>query len=92
MSSIHACQVSFELYRTSVKLLDIIHKSYGFSADLMNINAVRLGLVGVITDFAVICKDSQKSPFCVLILLSLAATHYCSSDKTQVKDSYVLFD
>ena len=50
----------------SAKLLDITHKSYGFSDDLieasyqlMNINTVRLVLVEIIISFIVMCKDSR---------------------------------
>ena len=49
----------------------------------MNINVVRLVCVEIIVGFIVICKDSWYSRFLnvrALILLSLAATHYQSSD------------
>ena len=48
----------------------------------MNINAVRLVSVGVITSFVVRCKDSWYLCFSLnahqLTLLSLATTYYCS--------------
>ena len=65
-------------FSTSAKFFDIMHGSYGFSADLidyyqlMNINIVSLILVGVITGFAVMCKDSWQACYlnaCMLILL-----------------------
>ena len=45
---------------TNAKLLDITHTSYGFSGNLIEpINyVVRLVLLGVITSFVVMCKDS----------------------------------
>ena len=46
----------------------------------MNINAMRMISVGVITGFIVMCKDSHFLNACTLIILSLAATHYRSSD------------
>ena len=50
----------------------------------MNINMVRLVLVGVVTNFIVtVCVKTHGRRFlkvCTLILLSLAAIHYCSSD------------
>ena len=48
----------------------------------MNINAVRLVSVGVITGFVIRYKDSRYLCFLLnarpLILLSLATTYYCS--------------
>ena len=48
----------------------------------MNINAVRLVSVGVITGFVIWYKDSRYLCFSLnarpLILLSLATTYYCS--------------
>ena len=51
----------------------------------MNISDVRVALTEVITGFIVCVKTHPLAMFLnaqALILLSLAATHYCSSDKT----------
>ena len=55
----------------------------------MNINAVRLVSIRVITDFVIMCKKTYGSHVylnvCMLILFSLAATHYCLSNITAHK-------
>ena len=57
---------------------------------LMNINAVRLVSIGVTIGSVVISWQSCFLNKLVLILLSLAATHYCSSDNTaQLKSTFI---
>ena len=49
----------------------------------MNINALRLVSIGVITGFVIMCKDTCVFQFLnarTIILLFLAATHYRFSD------------
>ena len=53
----------------------------------MNINAVRLVSIGVITGFVAMCKDLQHTFLNAhaLILFSLAMTHYHLSDRYSCK-------
>ena len=53
----HFTQGNTHPYDTGAKLFDNTHESYGFSADLIETNAVRQVLVGVSTGLVVMCKD-----------------------------------